>query len=1193
MHADAVGLDEPRESRRDLGVLLVTLTALGAGLYTVAGGPHPPPSWPSWQTVLTTLRGSEPPLAAIGYILTTAAWLLWLWTVASLALRCAVVLAEALSHGAAWARALRRLSDRVTLPVVRRVVDGALVAVLVVHLVARTPAAAAAEPATPQAGVVVASPRADVAPAPASPVPPSADSRSVAYMVQPGDSLWRIAERYYGTGEEYKRLLTANVGRTMPDGARFDRTGVIRPSWVLVVPLPGASLEQTNGVTHYVVEEGDTLRGIAARFLGDEMRWPAIFELNRGSARLSDGRTLGDPDLIWPGLRLRLPAEASLQPASLMRAPDRDDPGLRRAAASATPAPTPPAPTPPAPTLPPPRPSLPSEPAPTPVAPAVVEEPAVTAVPPPAQRPVAAHDSASILLYGVGGAVGAAAAGGALYAARRRSRRGFDEAPIADEPAGDAVVHDGFAEAELARALAHRLHGGEAEPAVVVAGCALRYFAEHGLDLGVVTVRQGRRSIVLTLSARVTEHPRILALAPELGARLGATVRVAAAAENDVTIELIGLSRAGVLAPAADSDAEPPWLVPVGALSNREVLYVDWRELGHVLVAGLPGEGTETVLTSLVAALAARCRPAQLELWTIGHRRALPPEIGRLPHQRFGLVDPDDAEAVRGLIERARTELVRRMRATDRPDGPTPTIVLVVAELTDVSDDGLLDMLGEYGGAHGVRILAASTRLAMLGDGLLAHFTTRAVLRLEREEDSIRLLREPMADGLGAGGDMLLRVEARAPIHLRGFRVPPEHIGELVRLMADAYPVAGPAPAAGRAADPDGSADIVEMGEPAGSAPDAPDHDAGPAEGGPVVEAEDARVREPSPEAATVLDSVPAPTVTLNGHGGNGHGTSRHVAPHADTGAARASPGPNGTADLASPEPNGPLASTADPPLEVVCFGGPRVLHRGRPIWPPDRGRFKHWEVLVFLAAQPTGTVAREKLTEALWPGQDPRRDADPTRPLRSQLYLLRQAVAQEASEIPGDFVLLHRNGLCSLDPARVTSDVHRFVVLCEEARTLPPTEAKAAYRQALGLYRDDLLTRRHYEWLDERDDSGLTLSELYREMHRRATKELADLHLREGEAAAAIPLYRALLRAHPLAESLVRSLFRCYRLTGDRAALAREERHLRETLQQTASEGDLGRVEPEPKTSALFQRFLAELDARQETTARSASSAR
>jgi DNA-binding SARP family transcriptional activator len=535
------------------------------------------------------------------------------------------------------------------------------------------------------------------------------------------------------------------------------------------------------------------------------------------------------------------------------------------------------------------------------------------------------------------------------------------------------------------------------------------------------------------------------------------------------------------------------------------------------------------------------------------------------------------------MIERARGELTRRMRATDRPAAPAPMLVLIVGELADVPDDGLLDVLGEYGAAHGVRFLAASTRLGSLGDGLLEHFTTRAVLHLEREEDSIRLLREPMADGLGAGGDMLLRVEARAPIHLRGFRVPSEHLGELVRLMGDAYPTPssqpGPdAPVEHVDFDPDEPAlgklardrheparTTVDANDPAGAVPAANEPGAEP----PSQAAAGAEA-EPIADGAVATVGAAAPTPNgsyATGPAQNGHPASDQAALAAD-----------GVATVTAPEPNG-HAST--PALEVVCFGGPRVLHRGRQIWPPDRGRFKHWEVLVFMAAQPNGVVAREKLTEALWPGQDPRRDADPTRPLRSQLYLLRQAVTQEAPEIPGDFVLLHRNGLCALDTAVVTSDVHRFVALYEEAKTLPPPQAKAAYRQALALYRDDLLTKRQYEWLDERDESGLTLRDLYREMQRRATKELADLHLREGEAAAAIPLYRALLRAHPLAETLVRSLFRCYRLTGDRAALLREERHLRDALQRTAAgEGDPAQAEPEPKTTALFKRFLAELDA-------------
>lgn len=49
----------------------------------------------------------------------------------------------------------------------------------------------------------------------------------------------------------------------------------------------------------HTVQPGDTLRGLAARFLGDERRWREIFEANR--------ETIRDPNLIRPGMELTIP----------------------------------------------------------------------------------------------------------------------------------------------------------------------------------------------------------------------------------------------------------------------------------------------------------------------------------------------------------------------------------------------------------------------------------------------------------------------------------------------------------------------------------------------------------------------------------------------------------------------------------------------------------------------------------------------------------------------------------------------------------------------------------------------------------------------------------------------------------------------------------------------------------------------
>ena len=63
----------------------------------------------------------------------------------------------------------------------------------------------------------------------------------------------------------------------------------------------------------YVVRRGDTLWGIAAAQLGHPLRWRQIFALNDGRPQ-PGGATLTDPNDIWPGWTLVLPANASAPP---------------------------------------------------------------------------------------------------------------------------------------------------------------------------------------------------------------------------------------------------------------------------------------------------------------------------------------------------------------------------------------------------------------------------------------------------------------------------------------------------------------------------------------------------------------------------------------------------------------------------------------------------------------------------------------------------------------------------------------------------------------------------------------------------------------------------------------------------------------------------------------------------------------
>jgi nucleoid-associated protein YgaU len=57
---------------------------------------------------------------------------------------------------------------------------------------------------------------------------------------------------------------------------------------------------QTDQVNFYVIQKGDTLSAIAKHFYGDANAYPRIFKANR--------EVIKDPDLIYPGQKIRIPA---------------------------------------------------------------------------------------------------------------------------------------------------------------------------------------------------------------------------------------------------------------------------------------------------------------------------------------------------------------------------------------------------------------------------------------------------------------------------------------------------------------------------------------------------------------------------------------------------------------------------------------------------------------------------------------------------------------------------------------------------------------------------------------------------------------------------------------------------------------------------------------------------------------------
>ncbi|WP_256726301.1 LysM peptidoglycan-binding domain-containing protein [Streptomyces sp. MNU77] len=204
---------------------------------------------------------------------------------------------------------------------------GALVGGILILLPAGT---AMATPATaaPAASATAATASVNAGTQTETPTPASSTWRGPVHQVQDGDTLWDIAEKRLGAGIEWHRIIDANDGVRQADGSLVTAdTTVLQPGWILRLPAdasPAPSADQGGARTQtagskaasetHTVRAGETLTGIAEDELGDADAYPRIVEANKGVEQ-DDGRALGDPDEIYPGWELKIPAAAGSDPS--------------------------------------------------------------------------------------------------------------------------------------------------------------------------------------------------------------------------------------------------------------------------------------------------------------------------------------------------------------------------------------------------------------------------------------------------------------------------------------------------------------------------------------------------------------------------------------------------------------------------------------------------------------------------------------------------------------------------------------------------------------------------------------------------------------------------------------------------------------------------------------------------------------
>jgi len=301
---------------RDALVAGVLVALLGAAA-TMLGVPAvaPPPAVP-WSAELARISADPVLLARDGALLLLAlAALCGLLGALGSALRLLGRDYPALAHlaEALASRLARRASALVG--VVLTVLQGGGVA-RAIGPVQRTTATAS----LPQATLIH---RPDGRPVPTTPTRPSVGAPSrrravhpgarrpvrrvglaLRYTVQPDDTLDDVAARF-GL-PDYRPIMRATRGTPQPVAGPITDPNRIWPGQVLLIPLPCPALRLTGDHVLYVVQQGDYLSAIAARFLGNWRAYPALAAPNRG-VHQPDGGALENDNLIQPGWVLRLP----------------------------------------------------------------------------------------------------------------------------------------------------------------------------------------------------------------------------------------------------------------------------------------------------------------------------------------------------------------------------------------------------------------------------------------------------------------------------------------------------------------------------------------------------------------------------------------------------------------------------------------------------------------------------------------------------------------------------------------------------------------------------------------------------------------------------------------------------------------------------------------------------------------------
>ena len=625
---------------RGLGSLAVLLFGVaGVPLALASFGGDPLPHELTWSAVRQALLAPVDGVVLVGLI-TIIGWLAWLVFTLS-------VISELMAL-------VSRQRIRIRLPGLgapQRFAAGLLISVITMTSV---PQAVQADRypnphvvttlAPPEPAAVIKEPvEGLMARAPAAPQAERVNDGWHRHVVQPGDDLWSLAERYYGDGRDWRKIAAANP--TVLTGGP-DRLQI---GWRL--KIPDLDDDTSHGDRRMItVRRGDTLSSIAERELGATSRWTEIFRANRSQ--------LSDPDELTVGMRLSLPEQKTSKDTGAAKARDQhreEEASPRRHPPSASPM-EPSAP-----------PSLPSA---APSSPSAAPSEA-----PPDEVPTSTAPAVEVPALSFLGVAGLLAAGVISGLAWRRRLQ------LQVRPLGRRIVHPPPPAQAVEVALGQR----QRPLSLRTLDRAIRAIAAHCKDAGVAPpplqlALISDSEIELRLQEACSNAP------------VGFTVRGRSWFLDQHDIDYLK-SVPGL------SEAARPWpaLVTLGRDDQDRLVLGDLEAFGLLKVQGGSGFAAADLLAAMAVELSFSPWADEMIITFLGGGERLPQALGK-----HNVIRTEDCDALLERLEQ-RADMQREHRRydvlsqhridADLADPWAPEIVLVEQELTDAQHTRLAALI--------------------------------------------------------------------------------------------------------------------------------------------------------------------------------------------------------------------------------------------------------------------------------------------------------------------------------------------------------------------------------------------------------------------------------------------------------------------------------------------------------------------